>query len=79
MITDRKLDGYLGPFNSAKGREKDMWEKQSWTHDRIDTSIQETINTYKNIGPVDPIYHDDRINHDHETKFLLLNVQVTYK
>ena len=31
VITDRKLDGYLGPFNSARGHEKDMWEKQSWT------------------------------------------------
>jgi len=36
-----------------------MWETQSWTHDRIDTS--ETINAFKNIGPVDPIHHEDRI------------------
>lgn len=57
MVTERKLDKYIGALTDAKNFENNMWKIQSESPDRVDSVIEETIRRYKNIY----VQHEDRV------------------
>jgi hypothetical protein len=69
VVTERKLDKYLGALIDARNHEKGMWIKLAESDDQ--NIIQDAIRRYRNIygyGPnPNPIQHEDRVRWINET------------
>ncbi len=62
VVTERKLDKYIGGLDNARGNENTMWIRLAETDGTQDDGIiKDAIGRYSNIYGQDPIKHEDRI------------------
>jgi len=62
VVTERKLDKYIGGLANARAIESTMWIRLAETDGTLDDGIiKDAIGRYSNIYGQDPIKHEDRI------------------